>query len=141
MATVKHTTWLNCMLGDTTGYSVVDIDTDNIDMSLLDQTDSGTITASTANYDTVDTPTVVATGDLPAVSSISGGVVTLSGALTFTSVSGDSAEYLTLWKNSGTPSTSPLLITWDSATTGLPVTPNGGNIVVTFSSNILVTLA
>lgn len=141
MATVKHTVWLNCMLGETTGYSVVDIDTDNIDMSLLDQTDSGTITAATANYDTVDTPTVVATGDLPAVSSISGGVVTLSGALTFTSVTGDQAEYLTLWKNSGTPSTSPLLITWDSATTGLPVTPNGGNIVVTFSSNILVTLA
>lgn len=141
MATVKHTTWLNCMLGNTTGYSVVDIDTDNIDMSLLDQTDSGTITASTANYDTVDTPTVVATGDLPSVSSISGGVVTLSGSLTFTSVSGDAADYLTLWKNSGTPSTSPLLITWDSATTGLPVTPNGGNIVVTFSSNILVTLS
>lgn len=141
MATIKHTTWLNCMLGNTTGYSVIDLDTDNIDMSLLDQTDAGTITAATANYDTVDTPTVVATGDLPSVLSISGGVVTLSGSLTFSSVSGDQAEYLTLWKNSGTPSTSPLIITWDSATTGLPVTPNGGNIVVTFSSNILVTLS
>lgn len=141
MATIKHTTWLNCMLGNTTGYSVIDLDTDNIDISLLDQTDSGTITASTANYDTVDTPTVVATTDIASVSSISGGVVTLSGSITFTSVSGDSAEYLTVWKNSGTPSTSPLIMTWDSATTGLPVTPNGGNIVVTYTSNILVTLS
>lgn len=141
MATIKHTTWLNCMLGDTTGYSVIDIDTDNMDLSLLDQTDSGTITASTANYDTVDAATVVATGDMPSVSSISGGVVTLSGTLTFTSVTGDAADYLTWWKNSGTPSTSPLLVTWDSATTGLPVTPNGGNIVVTWTSNIIVTLS
>ncbi len=141
MATIKHTVWLNCMLGNTSGYSVIDIDTDNIDISLLDQTDSGTITASTANYDTVDAATVVATTDLASVSSISGGIVTLSGSTTFSSVTGDSAEYLTVWKNSGTPSTSPLIITWDSATTGLPVTPNGGNIVVTFTSNILVTLS
>lgn len=140
MATIKHTDWLNGMLGNPT-HSVVDLNTDNIDISLLDQTDSGTITASFVDYDEVDAPTVVATTDLASVSTITGGVVTLSGSTTFTSVSGDQAEYLTVWKNSGAAATSPLIITWDSATTGLPVTPNGGNIVVTFSSNILVTLA
>lgn len=140
MATIVCVEWLNGMLGNPS-TSVVDLNTDNIDVSLLDQTDSGTITASTLVYDTVDAATVVATGDLPAVSSITGGVVTLSGALTYTSVTGDAADYLTAFKNSGTPSTSPLILTWQTGTTGLPVTPNGGNIVVTWSSNIFATLA
>ena len=74
------------------------------------------------------------------VMSISGATASSTGC-TFTAVTGDAADYLTVWKNSGTPSTSPLVITWDSATTGLPVTPNGGNIVVTFSGNTFATLA
>jgi hypothetical protein len=138
MATVVHTDLKNSMLGAPT-HSVTDWDTNNIDASLLDQTDSGTITAATVDYDDVDGATVVATGDVP-VSGISAGVVSLSGALTFTAVSGDAADYLCVFKNSGTASTSPLLITWDSATTGLPVTPNGGDIVATWGSNQLVSL-
>lgn len=139
MATIKHLDWLDGMLGDPT-HSVVDFNGDNIDASLLDQTDSGTITSAFVDYDEVDTPTVVATADVT-VAAITDGVVTLSGAVTFTSVTGDAADYLTVWKNSGTPATSPLIITWDSATTGLPVTPNGGNITATWSANVLVTLA
>lgn len=139
MATVKATNWLNLMLGGG-NHSLPDFGSDNIDASLLDQTDSGTITASIEDYDEVDAPTVVATADVT-VSSTSGGVVTLSGAVTFSSVSGDAADYLTVWKNSGTPSTSPLTVTYDSATTGLPVTPNGEDIIATWGSNQLVTLA
>ncbi len=140
MATVIHNDWLDSMLGDPT-HSVSDINTDNIDLSLLDETDSGTIIASFVDYDEVDTATVVATGNIPSVSSITDGVVTLAGAITFSSVSGDAADFLTLWKNSGSPSTSPLIISWDSASTGLPVTPNGGDITGTWGSSILVTLA
>jgi hypothetical protein len=139
VATIVHTDWLNGMLGAPT-HSVIDFNTDNIDASLLDQTDSGTITAATVDYDEVDTATVVATADV-SVSGISGGVVTLTGAVTFSAVTGDAADYLTVWKNSGTPATSPLAITWDSASTGLPVTPNGGDITATWGSNTLVTLA
>lgn len=140
MATVVHNDWLDSMLGSPT-HSAIDLDTDNIDVSLLDQTDAGTITAAFVDYDEVDTPTVVATTDLASVSSITDGVVTLSGAVTFSTVSGDVADYLTAWKNSGTPATSPLIITWDSASTGLPVTPNGGDITATWTTNIFVTLA
>jgi hypothetical protein len=139
MATIIHTDWLNGMLGNPT-HSVIDFDTDNIDASLLDETDSGTITSAFVDYDEVDTATVVATADV-AVTSITGGVVTLTGAVTFTSVTGDAADFLSVWKNSGTPATSPLAITWDSATTGLPVTPNGGDITATWGTNTLVTLA
>lgn len=140
MATIIHTNWLQLMLGATGTGTVPDFDGDNIDASLLDQTDSGTITAATVDYGTVDTATVVATGDV-AVSGISGGVVSLTAAITFSTVTGDAADYLTVWKNSGTPATSPLIITWDSASTGLPVTPNGGDITATWGSNTLVTLA
>ena len=139
MATIIHTDWLNGMLGSPT-HSVVDFDTDNIDASLLDETDSGTITAANVDYDEVDAADVVATDDV-SVSGISGGVVSLTGAVTFSSVSGDAADYLTVWKNSGTPATSPLIITWDSASTGLPVTPNGGDITATWGSSTLVTLS
>lgn len=139
MATVVHTDWLNGMLGNPT-HSVIDFNGDNIDASLLDETDSGTITASFVDYDEVDTPTVVATADV-SVSSISGGIVTLTGAVTFSTVTGDAADFLSVWKNSGTASTSPLAITWDSASTGLPVTPNGGDITATWTTNQLVTLA
>lgn len=138
MATVVHTDWLDGMLGSPT-HSVIDFDTDNIDGSLLDQTDSGTINAATVDYDEVNAVTVVATADVT-VTGITGGVVSAS-AITFTAVSGDTADYLAVWKNSGTPATSPLAITWDSASTGLPVTPNGGDITATFGSNQLVTLA
>jgi hypothetical protein len=139
LATIVHTDWLNGMLGAPT-HSVIDFNTDNIDASLLDETDSGTITAASVDYDEVDTADVVATADV-SVASISGGVVTLTAAVTFSAVTGDAADYLTVFKNSGTPATSPLAITWDSASTGLPVTPNGGDITATWGSNILVTLA
>ena len=131
--------WLDGMLGDPT-HSVVDMNGDNIDASLLDETDSGTITSSFVDYAEVNAATVVATTDLT-VSSITNGVVTLSGAATFSTVTGDAADFLSVWKNSGTASTSPLIITWDSASTGLPVTPNGGDITATWTTNVLVTLA
>lgn len=139
MATVIHTDWLNGMLGNPT-HSVIDFDTDDIDASLLDATDSGTITAATVDYAEVNAADVVSTGNV-SVSSISGGIVTLTGAVTFTNVTGDAADYLTVWKNSGDPATSPLAITWDSASTGLPVTPNGGDINVSWTTNQLVTLS
>lgn len=127
------------MLGNPT-TSVVDLDTNTIKAVLIDQGAGGTITAATVAYNSISAGLVGAAVTLT-VSSITAGVVTLSGAATFSSVSGSSAEYLTAYKDSGTASTSPLIITWDSASTGLPVTPNGGNIVATWSSNVFVTLA
>jgi hypothetical protein len=141
MATIVHLDWLDGMLGNPT-HSVVDLDGDNIDASLLDEADAGTITASFVDYDEVDTADVLATGDIPGFASITGGVVTLTGAMTFSAVAvGDEIDYLVVWKNSGSPATSPLIITWDDASTGIPVTPNGGDIISTWGSDILVTLA
>ncbi|MEV4122927.1 hypothetical protein [Micromonospora sp. NPDC049645] len=53
--------------------------------------------------------------------------------VTFTSVSGDVAEAIVLFVDSGTPSTSRLIAIIDTAT-GLPVTPDGNNIAVTWDN-------
>lgn len=49
--------------------------------------------------------------------------------VTYTSVSGNSIEAIMLYKDTGTPSTSRMIAYIDSAT-GLPLTPNGGDITV-----------
>ena len=133
MATIVHDDFRNAQLGNPT-HTTVDFDADNIDVSLLDADDSTTITAAYVDYDEVDAPTVVATTDLATITIgvVATGVLDAADT-TFTSVTGDAADYLVLWKNSGTPATSPLCVTRDSATTGLPVTPNGGDIIVTWA--------
>lgn len=54
---------------------------------------------------------------------------------TFTSVSGASIEAIVIYKDSGSEATSPLIAFIDTAT-GLPITPNGGDIIVTWDNGI-----
>lgn len=54
--------------------------------------------------------------------------------VTFTSVSGNSVEALIIYKDTGTPATSPVIVYIDSVSSGLPVTPNGGDITITWDS-------
>ncbi len=53
--------------------------------------------------------------------------------VTFSTVTGDVSEALVIYKDTGDAATSPLIAYIDSAT-GLPVTPNGGNITVAWDS-------
>ena len=53
--------------------------------------------------------------------------------VTFTSVTGASIEALVLYKDTGTESSSPLIIYIDSGT-GLPITPNTGDIICTWDN-------
>ncbi len=56
--------------------------------------------------------------------------------LTYTAVSGASAEALVLYrKNGGANTTWPLISFVDTGVTGLPVTPNSGNIVITWNAS------
>jgi hypothetical protein len=55
--------------------------------------------------------------------------------LVFSSVSGSACNALVIYKDTGVAGTSPLIAYIDSSTaTGLPVTPNGGNINIVFDS-------
>lgn len=53
--------------------------------------------------------------------------------VTFSSVSGASIEAIIIYKDGGTPETSPLIAYIDTAN-GLPITPNGGDIIVTWDN-------
>ena len=73
-----------------------------------------------------------------AASAAFSGKTTLGGAadandVTFSSVSGASIEAIVLYKDTGTEATSPLIAYIDTAT-GLPITPNGGDIIVTWDN-------
>ncbi|BBK37681.1 bacteriophage protein [Allostella sp. ATCC 35155] len=59
---------------------------------------------------------------------------------TFTTVAGDEAELIVIFKDTGTAGTSPLLLHIDDAT-GLPVTPNGGDITIEWNASGILTLA
>lgn len=70
----------------------------------------------------------------PTVGSVAAGVFD-GDNLTYTSVTGDPCEALIIYRhNSGANSTWRLVVFIDTAT-GLPVTPNGGNITVTWNAS------
>lgn len=61
--------------------------------------------------------------------------------LTYTAVTGASVEAIVLYrKNAGANTTWPLIAYIDTGVTGLPVTPNGGNITVTWSASGIFTI-
>ena len=61
---------------------------------------------------------------------------------TFTSVSGSVVGALVLYrKNAGANTTWRLVLYEDTSVTGLPVTPNGGNIVITWNASGIFTIS
>lgn len=52
---------------------------------------------------------------------------------TFTSVTGASIKAIVIYKDTGDEATSPL-IAWIDTATGLPLTPNGGDVIVTWDN-------
>ena len=58
--------------------------------------------------------------------------------ITFTALSGDPVEQLIIYRDTGTESTSNLLAMWATAT-GLPLTPNGGDVTVTWAAGGIFT--
>ena len=82
---------------------------------------------------------VIAAGVALTSVSLTGAGAVNAANTTWTSVSGSQASYIGGYKDTGTANTSPLLFLIDTAT-GLPVTPNGGNINAAWASGIIATL-
>ncbi len=100
--------------------------------------DTGTYTYSAAHDFYNDLSGVVGTDQRiasPTFGSVAQG--TFDGAdLTYTAVSGNSVEALVIYrKNSGANTTWRLVCFLDTSQTGLPVTPNGGDITVTWNAS------
>ena len=97
--------------------------------------DTGTYTVNLSAHEFLSD---IGTGARIATSGAFTGKATVGGAadandVTFTSVTGASIEAIVLYKDTGTDSTSPLIAFIDTAT-GLPITPNGGDIIVTWDN-------
>ena len=111
--------------------------TDTLKLSLLS-------TAYTPNLSTDQFYSIVSGGAIVAAGVALSGRSGLAGTLSasnvvFPAVTGSTASYLALYKDTGSAATSPLIGLIDTAA-GLPITPNGGDITVAWSNGQIFTL-
>lgn len=105
---------------------------DNIKAVLVD---TATYSVDLVNHDFLDDIPIgerVATSGNFASKTTTAGVADAAD-ITFTSVSGDVSEALVIYKDSGDATSSQLIAYIDTAT-GLPITPNGSDINVTWDN-------
>lgn len=106
----------------------IDLLNDTIKVALIDTNDVS-FSAGHDNYDDVSAAVV---GTPVALASKTTTAGTFDSAdPTWSAVSGDVSEAIVIYKDTGTASTSSLIAWYDTGVTGLPVTPNGGDITVT----------
>lgn len=96
--------------------------------------DTGTYTYSSAHQYLSSLTGVVGTAQTIGSKTFTNGV--FDGAdVTFSTVTGNSVEALVIYVDTGSSATSPLVAYIDTSVTGLPVTPNGGDIVITWNAS------
>lgn len=101
--------------------------------------DTGTYTYSAAHDFLNDLSGVVGTAQTIANTTVTNG--TFDGDnVTFTAVSGATVEALVIYIDTGNAATSRLVAFIDTGQTGLPVTPNGGDITITWDAAGIFTL-
>ncbi|MEU2203590.1 hypothetical protein AB0P19_06900 [Microbacterium oleivorans] len=88
--------------------------------------------ATHANLSDIPTGARISTSANLASKTVTGGVADAAD-ITFTAVSGATVEAIVLYKDTGTASTSRLIAFIDTMT-GLPFTPNGGNVNLAWSN-------
>jgi hypothetical protein len=108
-------------------------DTTNIKVALVDAADY-TINLSTHDFynDVTVAGRVATSGNLASKTVVNG--VADAADVTISAVTGDPSELLIVFGDSGTESTSPLLVAFDTAT-GLPFTPNGGDLTISWNAS------
>lgn len=110
----------------------IDLLNDNIRAVLID---TGTYTYSAAHDFYADLSGVVGTeSGLFASKTTTGGTFDAAD-ITFTAVTGNTVEAIVIFKDTGSTATDNLIAYIDSASSGLPVTPNGGDITVTWNAS------
>lgn len=102
--------------------------------------DTGTYTFSSAHDFYNDLSGIVGTDQEITSISLTGGVID-GDNVTFTAVSGATVEALVFYrKNAGANTTWRLVAFVDTGVTGLPVTPNGGDITITWNASGIIAL-
>ena len=110
----------------------IDWNADTIKVTLCDAADYVKNLATDQFYSIVTGAGRVATSGAFISKTVTAGVAD-AGDVTFSSVTGDPSEELVIWQDTTVEATSRLIANIDTAT-GLPVTPNGGDITVTWDA-------
>lgn len=131
MANGLYVAYKNRLLGTGTA---VDWDTDTMTVLLVDTADYAVNLTTHDFVDDVAAGARVATGVLDSVAIASGAVDAADEV--FSSVTGDQSEALVIYKDlGGAESADPLCVYIDTFSSGMPVTPNGGNITITWHAS------
>jgi hypothetical protein len=141
MANAVYPTYKGFLL---TAAANVSLDQDNTtDGPYCALVDLGTYTYNAAHDFYNDLSGIVGTDQRIASPTVGAGTGTFDGAdLTYTAVTGASVEALVIYrKNSGANTTWKLVLFEDTSVTGLPVTPNGGDITVVWNASGIFTIS
>lgn len=111
----------------------IDWDANNLKVVLLDTTVHDTIVVATDQFlSDINVGARIATSGNLASKTVTGGVADAAD-VTLTSVTGDTVESLVIYQDTGVEATSRLIVFIDTAT-GLVLTPDGGNVTITWDS-------
>lgn len=109
----------------------VDINDGTVKVALID---TGTYTYNSTHEFYSSVSGVVGTPQTIANTTVTNGLFD-GDNVTYTAVTGNSAEALLIYIDTGTAATSRLVAWIDTSVTGLPVTPNGGDISITWNAS------
>lgn len=116
------------------GAANIDINDGTVKVALVD---TGTYTYNSAHDFYDDVTGVVGTPGTIANTTVTNGLFD-GDNVTFTAVSGATVEALIIYIDTGVSSTSRLVAYIDTGVTGLPVTPNGGDITITWNASGII---
>lgn len=129
MANAIYPKYKEAILG---GGANTDLLTGTVKVALVD---TGVYTYNAADQFLTSLTGVVGTAQtIGATKSVTNGLFD-GGDVTYTSVTGNSVEALVIYIDTGSSATSRLVAYIDTSVTGLPVTPNGGNITITWNAS------
>ena len=113
-----------------------DLDWDGQDVRVI-LVDSADYTQNLSTHDFLDDVTAggrVAVSGALTSKTVTGGTADAAD-VTWTTVTGDQSEQVVCYQHTGTDSTSALVFGMDTFASGMPVTPNGGNINLTWNAS------
>ena len=109
----------------------VDLNDGTVKVALID---TGTYTYNAAHDFYNDVSGVVGTPQVIANTTVTNGVFD-GDDVTFSAVTGNTVEALIIYIDTGDSATSRLVAYIDTGVTGLPITPNGGDISITWNAS------
>jgi hypothetical protein len=139
MANALFLAYKQVVMGDgaITGFSVPDLEGGDQRVILIDTADDDPAVNTDQDLADIAGAARVATAALAgeAVTTASNTATYDADDTTFPTVSGDQSEELVIYEHTGTEGTSLLIVSFDTFASGMPVTPNGGDIIIQWNAS------